>query len=96
MSACMIDGSIFGDPIDARSAPIICGNIYSNAVNAGFKLATGAEGIGFSQGKCRCFSTSFFDMPWDHRAIRALGFSCLLLSAGKRRQFITAPSRLFV
>jgi hypothetical protein len=59
MSACIIDGSIFLGPIDARSVPIFYGNIYSNAVNAGFKLATVAEGIGFSQSGCRYFSNSF-------------------------------------
>jgi NADH:ubiquinone oxidoreductase subunit 2 (subunit N) len=42
----MIDGSIFLGTIDAMNVPTIYRNIlYSSVVNAGFKLATGAEGI---------------------------------------------------
>jgi hypothetical protein len=87
MSACMIDGSIFQGPINARSVPIICGNIYSNVVNAGFKLATGAEGIGFSQSECRFFSNSFFDMCGIIGQFALLAFRGLILSAWKLRQF---------
>lgn len=41
----MVDGNMYGDPIDVKNALIICVNIYLNVVNAGSKLATAAEGI---------------------------------------------------
>lgn len=43
----MIDRSMFRGPMNAGSVPIICGNIYLNVINARFRPATIAEGIGF-------------------------------------------------
>jgi hypothetical protein len=86
MSACMIDGSIFLGPIDARSVPIFCGNIYLSVVNAGFRPATVAEGIGFSQSGCRWFSNSFFDICGIIGQFTLLACRGLILSAWKLRQ----------